>query len=92
MFWGASLVKEEDKADKSLDVVETAIGVTTSMYIRHTLPLVQARNAMASNGVKAAVVVDDNFAPMGVAFMADVEEEITRQNERNSIDINFRRS
>eukprot|EP00955_Chlamydomonas_euryale_P035869 350255-Chlamydomonas_euryale.AAC.25 len=91
MFWGAALVKEEDKVARSTDAVEKAISVSTNMYIRHTLPLQQARDAMASKGVKSAVVVDDNFVPMGLAFMADVEEEITRQKERKAVDNNFGR-
>ncbi len=33
----------------------------TNIYVRHTLPLEQARSAMVSRNTKAAVVVDDNF-------------------------------
>ena len=29
--------------------------------------------------IQAAVVVNDNFVPVGVAYMADVEEEMERQ-------------
>lgn len=55
------------------------MGVTTNLYVRHSLPLAQAREAMASSNVKAAIVVDDDLSPLGVAYMADVEEEIVRQ-------------
>jgi len=37
------------------------MGVATSMYVRRTLPLEQACNAMRAKAAKAAVVVDDNF-------------------------------
>lgn len=33
----------------------------TNMFVRHTLPLEQARTAMIDKETKAAVVVDDNF-------------------------------
>jgi hypothetical protein len=35
--------------------------------------------------------VDDNFAPVGVAYMADVEEEMERQAQVNERDDNFGR-
>ncbi|KAG1659430.1 hypothetical protein FOA52_001101 [Chlamydomonas sp. UWO 241] len=91
MFWGASLVREEDKHVKSIDVVESAMSVSTSMYIRGGLPLQVALDAMNQQGVKAAVIVDDNFAPMGVAFAADIEEELTRQKQTREVDNNFGR-
>jgi hypothetical protein len=37
------------------------MNTSTNMYVRHTLPLEQARSAMLDNNTKAAVVVDDNF-------------------------------
>ena len=37
------------------------MGVTTSMYVRRTLPLEQAISAMKQKNTGAAVVVDDNF-------------------------------
>lgn len=55
------------------------MSVCTNLYVRHSLPLTQAREAMASSNVKAAIVVDDDLSPLGVAYMADVEEEIVRQ-------------
>lgn len=88
MFWGAGL-PEVTKREGPVDAVETAMSVTTNLYVRHSLPLVQAREAMASGNVKAAVVVDDNFSPLGVAYMDDVEEEIVRQRLLNERDSNF---
>ncbi len=41
--------------------VERVMGITTSMYVRRTLPLQQAITAMKQKETKAAVVVDDNF-------------------------------
>jgi hypothetical protein len=35
--------------------------------------------------------VDDDFAPVGVAYMADVEEEMERQALLNEKDDNFGR-
>ena len=34
-------------------------------------------------------MVDDNFVPVGVAYMADVEEEMVRQQRLNERDSNF---
>jgi hypothetical protein len=45
--------------------VSTVMNTATNMYVRHTLPLEQARSAMMDNQTKAAVVVDDNFKVRG---------------------------
>lgn len=39
--------------------------------------------------LQAAVVVDDNFSPVGVAYLDDVEEELVRQRMLNERDNNF---
>ncbi len=41
--------------------VESVMSTSTNMYVRHTLPLEQARSAMKAKQTTAAVVVDDNF-------------------------------
>ncbi len=41
--------------------VSSVMTTATNMYVRHTLPLEQARGAMQDRQTKAAVVVDDNF-------------------------------
>eukprot|EP00195_Chlamydomonas_chlamydogama_P005828 CAMPEP_0202903764 /NCGR_PEP_ID=MMETSP1392-20130828/26154_1 /ASSEMBLY_ACC=CAM_ASM_000868 /TAXON_ID=225041 /ORGANISM="Chlamydomonas chlamydogama, Strain SAG 11-48b" /LENGTH=634 /DNA_ID=CAMNT_0049591089 /DNA_START=664 /DNA_END=2568 /DNA_ORIENTATION=+ len=87
MFWGASLVKQEVKENRT--TVEALMALTTSLYVRHTLPLEQARAAMVEKSTKAAVVVDDNFSPMGVVYLTDVEDEIIRQRMNDAQDKNF---
>ena len=37
------------------------MGTSTNLYVRHTLPLEQARSAIKGKDTTAAVVVDDNF-------------------------------
>ncbi|GAX78773.1 hypothetical protein CEUSTIGMA_g6210.t1 [Chlamydomonas eustigma] len=94
MFWGASLLSDaaKDALEGPKDAVEAAMSVTTNLYVRYSLPLSQAREAMAARGVKAAVVVDDDFRPKGVVYMAEVEEELVRQRQLKERDNNFNRS
>eukprot|EP00967_Tisochrysis_lutea_P057358 scaffold72709_cov19-Tisochrysis_lutea.AAC.1 len=57
--------------------VERVMGVTTSMYVRRTLPLQQAISAMKQKDTKAAVVVDDNFK---VNFMFPYKKRRAQQS------------
>jgi CBS domain-containing protein len=59
--------------------------------VRHTLPLRQAREAMVAKDSDAAVVVDDNFTPMGLVFVGDIEAELVKQQLLLEPDDNFGR-
>jgi hypothetical protein len=61
------------------------------LYVRHTLPLAQARAALMSKDSEAAVVVDDNFTPMGLVFVEDIEAELVKQQLLLETDNNFDR-
>lgn len=61
------------------------------LYVRHTLPLRQARTAMVDKQSEAAVVVDDNFTPMGLVFVEDIEAELVKQQLLLEPDNNFGR-
>lgn len=66
MFWGAAaaeslLASQTATSSASGNTVESVMSTTTNMYVRHTLPLEQARAAMRERKTGAAVVVDDNF-------------------------------
>lgn len=45
--------------------VEAVIATPAKLYVRHTLPLEQAKDALLARQSAAAVVVDDNFTPLG---------------------------
>lgn len=72
--------------------VEDVLGTKASLYVRHTLPLAQAKAAMSAKNSSAAVVVDDNFSPLGVVYLEDVEAELIRQQLLNEPDANFNRA
>ncbi|KAL6763955.1 chloride channel [Haematococcus lacustris] len=99
MFWGAAQEEAKlgawptpsDGPPSLQDSVASVMATSTNMYVRHTLPLEQARTAMADKRIKAAVVVDDNFKVMGVVYLPDVEDEIVRKRELNARDSNFNR-
>lgn len=59
--------------------MESVISAPAKMYVRHTLPLEQARAAMVLNKSTAAIVVDDAFCPMGVVYLVDVETELAQR-------------
>lgn len=59
--------------------VESVISAPAKLYVRHTLPLEQARAAMILNSSPAAIVVDDAFCPMGVVYLVDVETELAQR-------------
>ena len=91
-FWGASGQVKEEKKEGPVDAVQSAMSVQTSMYVRNTLPLQQAANAMLDKRVAAAVVVDEDFSPLGVVYLEDVKEEIVRQRLELEQDNNFGRA
>lgn len=70
--------------------VENIMGTKARLYVRHTLPLAQAKAAMLAKGSPAAVVVNDDFSPMGVVFLEDVEGELLRIKLLSKPDANFR--
>ncbi|KAG2444864.1 hypothetical protein HXX76_001602 [Chlamydomonas incerta] len=92
-FWAAHLVPLPDSAGGAggVKTVEDVLGTRARLYVRHTLPLSQAKAAMAAKGSSAAVVVDDNFSPLGVVYLEDVEAELIRQRLLNEPDANFNR-
>ncbi|KAG2496243.1 hypothetical protein HYH03_005841 [Edaphochlamys debaryana] len=92
-FWAASLVPPPPgpSASGGDKTVEDVLGTRARLYVRHTLPLAQAKAAMAAKGSSAAVVVDDNFSPLGVVYAEDVEAELIRQRLLNEPDANFNR-
>ncbi len=51
--------------------------------------IIQAAEAMVKKNLKAAVVVDDDFGPVGICYLEDVKEEIVRQRLLNERDSNF---
>ena len=51
----------------------SVIRTKTSVYMRHSLPIVQARAALLAKNVSAAIVVDDSFSPLGVVYLQDIE-------------------
>ena len=53
--------------------VLSVIRTKTSVYMRHSLPIVQARAALLAKNVSAAIVVDDSFSPLGVVYLQDIE-------------------
>mmetsp|Transcript_21002 Transcript_21002/g.58374 ORF Transcript_21002/g.58374 Transcript_21002/m.58374 type:complete len:766 (+) Transcript_21002:1061-3358(+) len=96
LFWGAAaaeqLVAQQSANAGASNTVERVMGVTTSMYVRRTLPLQQAISAMKQKDTKAAVVVDDNFKVMGVVYLDQVEDEFARQEVLAERDPNFNRA
>lgn len=50
---------------KQRKTVEGIIATPAKLYVRHTLPLEQAKDALLARQSTAAVVVDDNFTPLG---------------------------
>lgn len=50
--------------------VEAIIATPAKLYVRHTLPLEQAKDALVARQSAAAVVVDDNFTPLGGYLLA----------------------
>ncbi|GLI60659.1 hypothetical protein VaNZ11_002859 [Volvox africanus] len=91
-FWAASLVAPPGSATgDGVKTVEDVLGTRANLYVRHTLPLAQAKAAMAAKAASAAVVVDDNFSPLGVVYLEDVEAELIRQRLLNEPDANFNR-
>ncbi|KAG2448571.1 hypothetical protein HYH02_006462 [Chlamydomonas schloesseri] len=92
-FWAAHLVPLPEGAGggDGVKTVEDVLGTRARLYVRHTLPLSQAKAAMAAKGSSAAVVVDDNFSPLGVVYLEDVEAELIRQRLLNEPDANFNR-
>eukprot|EP00775_Hariotina_reticulata_P005436 gene5436-5669_t len=71
--------------------VETVIATPARLYVRHTLPLEQAKDALTARGSAAAVVVDDNFTPMGIVYLDDIEAELVKQELLMEPDTNFAR-
>lgn len=71
--------------------VEAVIATPAKLYVRHTLPIEQAKDAMAARASAAAVVVDDNFTPMGIVYLEDIEAELVKQQLLNEPDANFDR-
>jgi hypothetical protein len=71
--------------------VEAVIATPAKLYVRHTLPLEQAKEALAARASAAAVVVDDNFTPMGIVYLEDIEAELVKQQLLNQPDSNFDR-
>lgn len=71
--------------------VESVIATPAKLYVRHTLPLEQAKEALAARASAAAVVVDDNFSPMGIVYLEDIEAELVKQQLLNEPDANFDR-
>ena len=67
------------------------IAAPARLYVRHTLPLEQAKAALSSRGSAAAVVVDDNFSPMGLVYLEDIEAELVNAELLNQEDSNFNR-
>jgi hypothetical protein len=71
--------------------VESVIATPAKLYVRHTLPLEQAKEALAARASAAAVVVDDNFTPMGIVYLEDIEAELVKLALLNEPDTNFDR-
>jgi hypothetical protein len=71
--------------------VESVIATPAKLYVRHTLPLEQAKDALLARSSAAAVVVDDNFTPMGIVYIDDIEAELVKQQLLNAPDSNFDR-
>ena len=71
--------------------VEEVMATKARLYVRHTLPLRQAKTAMAARGSAAAVVVDDNFTPMGLVYLGDIEAELVKEELLLEEDNNFGR-
>lgn len=71
--------------------VESVIATPAKLYVRHTLPLEQAKDALLARSSAAAVVVDDNFTPMGIVYIDDIEAELVKQQLLNAPDTNFDR-
>jgi hypothetical protein len=71
--------------------VESVIATPAKLYVRHTLPLEQAKEALSARASAAAVVVDDNFTPMGIVYLEDIEAELVKLALLNEPDTNFDR-
>jgi hypothetical protein len=71
--------------------VESVIATPARLYVRHTLPLEQARDALASRASPAAVVVDDAFSPLGIVYLDDIEAELVKLDLLAAPDSNFDR-
>lgn len=95
IFWGAAVSSAASAAPpESLDTpltVESVMAARASLYVRHTLPLAQAKSALTSRDSQSAVVVDDNFNPKGLVYLADIEAELIKQELLRETDNNFDR-
>jgi hypothetical protein len=87
---GQWLVGQAVKPPQQL-TVESVIATPAKLYVRHTLPLGQAKEALSARASAAAVVVDDNFTPMGIVYLEDIEAELVKQQLLNQPDANFDR-
>jgi CBS domain-containing protein len=79
-------------APASAKTVESVMSTSASLYVRHTLPLAQAKAAMEGKGSEAAVVVDDSLTPMGLVYLEDIEAELVKQQLLMQPDNNFNKS
>jgi hypothetical protein len=84
----AMAVKPQPKQQKT---VEAVIATPARLYVRHTLPLEQAKDALIARASQAAVVVDDSFTPLGIVYLDDIEAELVKQELLTEPDQNFDR-
>jgi CBS domain-containing protein len=85
----ASVSGASSAAPSSNKTVEAVMSTSASLYVRHTLPLAQAKAAMEGKGSGAAVVVDDSLTPMGLVYLEDIEAELVKQQLLMQPDNNF---
>jgi signal-transduction protein with cAMP-binding, CBS, and nucleotidyltransferase domain len=90
LFWSANQGSNSSSSVKE-KTVEEVMATKARLYVRHTLPLRQAKRAMVSRGSPAAVVVDDNFTPMGLVYLGDIEAELVKEELLLEEDNNFGR-
>lgn len=76
---------------KQQKTVEAVIATPARLYVRHTLPLEQAKDALIARQSEAAVVVDDSFTPLGIVYLDDIEAELVKQELLTEPDANFDR-
>jgi hypothetical protein len=84
----AMAVKQQPQQQKT---VEAVIATPARLYVRHTLPLEQAKDALIARASQAAVVVDDSFTPLGIVYLDDIEAELVKQELLTEPDQNFDR-
>ncbi|WIA38514.1 hypothetical protein OEZ86_001836 [Tetradesmus obliquus] len=84
----AMAVKQQPQQQKT---VEAVIATPARLYVRHTLPLEQAKDALIARASQAAVVVDDSFTPLGIVYLDDIEAELVKQELLAEPDANFDR-